>query len=37
MSPVVNNKVVTWSYQIEMDEKTANHAASAGEEMKNGS
>ncbi|WP_246681063.1 MULTISPECIES: hypothetical protein [unclassified Mesorhizobium] len=28
---------MNWSYQIEMDEKIANHAASAGEEMKNGS
>jgi len=37
MSPSVNNKAVNWSRQIETGEKIANHAASAGEEMKNGS
>lgn len=34
MSPTVNNKAVNWSCQIEMGEKIADHAASAGEEMK---
>jgi hypothetical protein len=33
MSPFVNNKAVIWSCQIERA-KIADHAASAGEEMK---